>query len=69
MAYQSKEFTVGQAKNDQIETEERWNAKARIENICCKVCGRKIDYDERDLFFSTGRCSNCESTYEKFERD
>ena len=60
---------MGREKNEQVTAEERWRAKARNENICCEICGRTIEYDERDLFFSTKKCSNCESTYEQFESD
>lgn len=60
---------VGREKNEQIVAEDRWNAKARNEKLLCEVCGRLIEYDEREVFFSTRRCSTCENTYEKFERE
>jgi len=60
---------MGREKNDQIAAEDRWKAKARSEGLHCEVCGTLIEYDEREVFFRTRRCSTCENTYEKFERD
>lgn len=60
---------MGREKNKQIAAEDRWNAKARKEEFHCEVCGSLIEYDEREVFFSTCRCSTCENTYEKLECD
>lgn len=60
---------MGREKNEQIASEYRWKAKARNEVIRCEVCGRMIEYDEREAFYNTHRCSTCENTYEIFERD
>ena len=60
---------MGREKNDQIAAEDRWKKKALNEGLSCKVCGRSIEYDEREIYFETGRCSTCENTYERFDRD
>ncbi len=60
---------MGREKEELLRKEENWKAKARKDGLYCEVCGSLIEYDDRDTYFSTKRCSVCENTYEKFERD
>lgn len=60
---------MGREKNELLQKEENWKAKARNERLHCEVCGSLIEYDDRDTYFSTRRCSVCERAYEKFDRD
>jgi RNA polymerase-binding transcription factor DksA len=60
---------MGREKNDQIAAEDRWKRKAENEMIRCEECGRTIEHDEREVYFSNRRCSTCQHAYEDFERE
>ncbi len=60
---------MGREKEELLQKEENWKAKARKERLHCETGGSLIEYDDGETFFSTERCSVCENTYEKFDRD
>lgn len=38
---------MGREKNELLQKEENWKAKARNERLHCEVCGSLIEYDDR----------------------
>lgn len=56
---------MGREKNKHIHAEDNWNAKARREEIHCPECGSLIEYDDRETFFSEGKCGRRQNFEEK----
>jgi hypothetical protein len=56
---------VGREKEEMIQKEDNWNAKARREGIHCPECGSLIEYDDREIYFSTGKCGRCNDYEQK----
>jgi hypothetical protein len=52
---------MGQAKHREIKAQDDWTAKAKREGYACSICTRTPEYDERDIYFRTGKCSFCAS--------
>ncbi len=39
--------------------EENWKIKAESEGWRCAICGSVPPFEERDVFFKTGKCGWC----------
>lgn len=54
---------MGHEKNriaeEQDEAAAAWARKAQNEDYRCDLCGRQIEYADREAFFASGRCSEC----------
>lgn len=37
----------------------RWDAKARREELTCKICGELIPYGEQVVYYERGLCARC----------
>lgn len=57
--YQEKD--MGTEKDHQQQAEDRWDAKARAEHLCCERCHLVIPYSDRDVYFRTHLCVYCAS--------
>jgi hypothetical protein len=51
-------WPVGSDEDRQI-AEDNWASLAQAKGFRCSACGRPTAYDERELYFRTGRCSEC----------
>lgn len=60
---------MGHVKNraaeEQDEAAAAWTRKAQHENYCCDMCGRLIEYADREAFFRSQHCSDCASYVSK----
>jgi RNA polymerase-binding transcription factor DksA len=54
---------MGQVKNnaadEQDEAAAAWARKAQHEDYRCEMCGRAIEYIDREAYFGTKRCAEC----------
>ena len=55
----------GTEKDHQILAEENWASLAREKGFRCSLCGTPTAYDERELYFRTGKCGNCANAVSK----
>jgi hypothetical protein len=53
---------MSKTKDEIEEAESEWADLASSEGYQCKMCGGDIPYDERKLYFRTGRCAACQET-------
>ena len=51
-------WALGTTEDPQI-AEDNWASLARAKGFRCSACGKPTVYDERELYFRTGRCSEC----------
>lgn len=58
---------MGQVKKEQEEKEGNWLLLAKSKNWKCSRCGNTPIYDEKDVFFETGKglCGSCENLFSK----
>jgi RNA polymerase-binding transcription factor DksA len=55
------EALMSKTKDEIEEAESDWSNVARENGHQCEVCGSDIPYEERKLYFMTGRCGACQS--------
>ena len=60
---------MGMAKDQKMESQDRWDSLAAAKGYRCKNCGSPIPYEEREDFFETGNCGYCDHQIEKLLRD
>ena len=57
-------WPVGTDADRQI-AEDNWASLARAKGFRCGACGTQAAYDERELYFRTGRCGQCTNVMSK----
>jgi hypothetical protein len=56
---------MGHEKDLAMQAEEKWNYKARDEDIRCDACGMYISYGDRQSYFDTRMCAHCAAVMAK----
>jgi hypothetical protein len=56
---------MGREKEDRIEAEDGWVAKAWREGLSCPMCGTTIPYCDRDTYLEHGTCHPCHANVQK----